>query len=447
MAAYYRHFGLSGSPFQFSATPRFIFPSKTHRLAMIVLEPELLRGGGGFSLITGDDGVGKTTLVLALFERIQNRLRAAYVGNPRLGFDGILREVMRQLGITARTRQLDPIGAVEYFAGRLKPADRTVIIIDDAQNLSDETLEELRQFSEHGHSLGRLVQFLLVGRSEMVDRLARSGPAVLGRCVVLHAALMPLTVTESKHYVARRLESYGRRARQVFQSRALTYVAKHSGGIPRRINVLCHNAMLTAFTQGLFRVDMNSARAAVDEYQHLYSPEQLLGPPKQILTDRGRIFSRHVRALIGCAALGASALAAYGAIHLRATSPVHHEELVTNDGPLPQAVAPNSMVTASEPRAIASPADRKRILKALGNAAGNFTVGTAVASGGSQISANRHAQVVHVRAGDTLESIAATYLGTGDALDQLIAANPQLTNLEHIYPGQVIFLPDSRLRR
>jgi len=445
MASYFRHFGLSGSPFQFSATPRFIFPSKTHRLAMIMLEAELLRGSAGFSLITGDDGVGKTTLVLALFERIQNRLRAAYVANPRLGFDGILREAMRQLGITARTRQFDPIGAGEYFAARLKPADRTVIIIDEAQNLSDETLEELRQFGEHGHSLGRLVQFLLVGRSEMADRLMRSGPAVLARCITLHASLTPLTTTESKHYVARRLESYGRRSRQVFQRRALMHIAKHSEGIPRRINVLCHNAMLAAFTQGLFRVDLNSARVAVDEYEHLYA-EELLGPPKQILTDS--IFSRHVRALIGCAALGASALAAYGAIHLRTPSHAYHQELVTIDGSVSPASELNSTVTAAKPHDITSSPDRKLILNALGKAAGSLTVGTAVAGGSSQTPAGvRHPHVVRVREGETLESIAVTYLGTGDALDQLIAANPQLTNLEHIYPGQVIYLPGSRVRR
>ena len=443
MASYYRHFGLSGSPFQFSATPRFIFPSKTHRLAMIMLQADLLRGGAGFGLITGDDGVGKTTLVLALLERIRNRLRAAYVANPRLGFDGILREAMRQLGLTARTRQLDPQGASEYFAARMKPADRTVIIIDEAQNLTDETLEELRQFGEHGHSLGRVVQFLLVGRSEMVGRLQRSGLPALGQSITLHATLMPLTVAESKQYVARRLESYGRRAGQVFQRRALTHIAKHGYGIPRRLNVLCHNAMLAAFTQGLFKVDVNSARVAVDEYEHLYAPE-LLGPPKQILTDS--IFSRHVRALIGCAAMGASALAGWGAFHLRAPSHAYHQELVTIDGSLPQVRASNSIVTSSNPAGTASQAGRKQFLNTLGNAAGNLTVGTADAAGGSQIPGRAH-RVILVREGDTLESIAAAYLGRGDALDELIAANPQLNNLEHIYPGQVIFLPDSPVRR
>ncbi|HJU28417.1 MAG TPA: AAA family ATPase, partial [Candidatus Binataceae bacterium] len=116
---YYRHFGLDGSPFQFTPSARPLFLSKSHREGLAALEWGLLHEPSGFTVLVGETGTGKTTLIVSILARNDQRVRPAYVKNPRLGFDGLLREAARQYGIEARSIRFDMLDAFDAFLSRL----------------------------------------------------------------------------------------------------------------------------------------------------------------------------------------------------------------------------------------------------------------------------------------------------------------------------------------
>ena len=142
---YYQHFGLNGPPFQFTPSPAMVYMSQTHREGMAALEWGLMHESSGFSVLAGESGTGKTTLIASLLSRQYQRLHLAYVTNPRLDFPDVLRVILTQLGIEAaglsKGEMLDALGR---FLGALRPAERVAIIFDEAQGLSDDALEEFR---------------------------------------------------------------------------------------------------------------------------------------------------------------------------------------------------------------------------------------------------------------------------------------------------------------
>jgi general secretion pathway protein A len=269
---YYQHFGLNGPPFQFTPSPAMVYMSQTHREGMAALEWGLMHESSGFSLLAGESGTGKTTLIASLLSRQYQRLHLAYVTNPRLDFPDVLRLILTQLGVeTAGLSKGEMLDALGRFLGGLRPAERVAIIFDEAQGLSDDTLEELRILSNYGRPGENQLQLILAGQPELLRRLRAPNLRQFNDRIGARTLLVPLDASETLEYIDYRLRSKGGSAAKIFNRKALKYIVAASAGVPRRVNLLCHNAMLLAYAAGARQVTLKMAQEAVAEYQDLFT--------------------------------------------------------------------------------------------------------------------------------------------------------------------------------
>jgi general secretion pathway protein A len=307
---YHHHFGLSGPPFQFTPTPDALYLSHTHREALAVLEWGLLHEPTGFTLLAGESGVGKTTMVCSILARRHRNVRTALLSNPRLNFDQMMQVMMSQLapGWSGQT-QLELSEGFAELLGGLPSGERVAIIIDEAQELSDDALEGLRLLSNADTFEERRLQIIFVGQPELIARLARPEMHSLNQRIGARALLKPLRPAEVREYIDCRLRAKGGTARKIFVPTALSYLVAHSGGIPRRINVLSHNSMLQGYAAESKKVSLAMVKNAVSEYEDLLSakrPRAAVGPVRAVIS-RARL----MRAALAMTAL---ALAAAGAL-------------------------------------------------------------------------------------------------------------------------------------
>jgi general secretion pathway protein A len=320
---YHRHFGLSGPPFQFTPAPDALYLSPTHREALAALEWGLLHEPTGFTLLAGESGVGKTTLICSLLARRYRNVRTALLTNPRLDFDQMMQVVMSQLapGWSGHTR----LELAEGFAELLHdvgPEERVAIVIDEAQELSDEALEGLRLLSNADTFEGRRLHIILVGQTELIARLARPAMHSLNQRIGARALLKPLRPAEVREYIDCRLRAKGGTAGKIFAPAALAHLVAHGGGIPRRVNVLSHNSMLQGYAAASKKVSLTMVKKAVSEYEDLLSAKGARpDPPAAAAKPHGRLM-RAALAVTALALAAAGALFAWSQARL-ASNPSH----------------------------------------------------------------------------------------------------------------------------
>src|SRR5271155_3620628 len=266
---YYEYFGLRGPPFSLSSSPAPLFLSSGHREGMAALQWGL-REPSGFTMLVGDIGTGKTTLVHALLANRSAANHNAFVTSPTLSFEEILRVIAGQLRFTpAGIGKLELIQALDGFVAALAPHESVALIFDEAQDLSDQTLEELRLLSNSPTGVHKRLQIVLVGQLELARRLERPELRQLNQRIGARALLPTLRPDEVAEYVEHRLRAQGGDVGKLFKRGALGELARLSGGIPRRINMLCHNAMVLAYAQQERRVTAAHMEEAARDYDHL----------------------------------------------------------------------------------------------------------------------------------------------------------------------------------
>jgi len=473
---YYRHFNLSGPPFEAASSPESPYLSRAHRESLAALEWGLLYEPSGFTTLTGETGTGKTTLVCSILARNFAQLCAAYVVNPKLSFEDILRVVLGQFGIPCEgASKLDRIEALVGHLGRQMPHERLAVIVDEAQDLSDDALEELRLLSNYGQRVGRYLQLVLVGQPELAERLKSPKLRQFNQRVAARSVLGRLSFNEAHEYVAYRLRAKGGSSKDIFDSNALAYLLRHGYGIPRQINVLCHNAMLVGYSSGVARVTLKEARAAVAEYG-----ESLLGWPaalnNPLMGSRATVIATGTLALLLSVAYGhrspmsrqpgitgysrlntgakskpsitrSDATGEATQIALKTGSPPdrllarkpEHNSLLPSTHVIPPAYDPRPENPTDEDNALILPPSNPApgsLLPVRDNESeaehmSRMLPDTQEADGRPSVS---------VKYGDTLENMALTYLGSRYALNVLIAANPQISNINRIFPGQKVYL-------
>jgi general secretion pathway protein A len=433
---YYQHFNLSGPPFQFTPSPDVLYPSKSHREALAALEWGVLHEPSGLTLLIGEPGTGKTTLISSVLARHLEHVRIVYIANPRLSFDEILQIIARQLGIVFNSPQrLARLDALDEFLVSHCRSERVTVIIDEAQVLPDRVLEELRLLSNCTPLRPNALRFIFVGQTEFLRRLESSNLRQLNDRIGARAMLNALGPNEIQEYIDFRLRACSGSARDVFTSSALKIVADHSGGIPRRINVLCHNAMLLAYTSESTRVRGQHATAAAAEYEDLFvtatSPRTRNSPAEKPKLQWG---SAAVVAALGAVVLGVGfrwSLTAYS-----------HRDRKANVG------ARSPAADLGRPGAKEPPPRMESASNSSGQAgegaasapSGTVLISEPSAKGASHTS-QPHLREIRVKVGDTVAEIAQRYLGSRQKLGAVIAANPQLANVDRIFPGDVIYLP------
>jgi putative secretion ATPase (PEP-CTERM system associated) len=261
---YSDHFGLTGQPFQLTPDARFWFGSRTHKKAMAYLGYGLAQGEG-FIVVTGEVGAGKSTLVGHLLATIdRSRLNALSIVSTQVEGDDMLRLVAQGLGVaTAAVEKARLLDLVERrLEEEARAGKRTLLIVDEAQNLPVSALEELRMLSNFQIGGRALVQIFLLGQPEFRDKLAQAeGLEQLRQRVIANHHLEAMGADEVEAYVVHRLRTVGWQGRPIFADDAWPAVHGHSGGIPRRVNQLANRLMLFAAVEGRERIDAASVDA------------------------------------------------------------------------------------------------------------------------------------------------------------------------------------------
>lgn len=270
---YHAHFGLREAPFSIAVNPRFLYLSPRHRDALA----HLLYGvgaGGGFILLTGEVGTGKTTLNRCFLEQLPDRADVAIVLNPALDVRDLLASVCDELaialpegesvagaGLKALTDALHRFLLDNHRAGR-----KTVLIIDEAQHLSFDVLEQIRLLTNLETNEEKLLHIILIGQPELAEKLGRPELRQLNQRVTARFELAPLSPSETAAYVRHRLHVAGAAADQaLFDKRLLADVHRASGGVPRLINLLCDRMLLGAYGNNLTAVSRQLLRDAQRE--------------------------------------------------------------------------------------------------------------------------------------------------------------------------------------
>jgi general secretion pathway protein A len=352
---YAHHFGLSQDPFSIAPDPRYLFMSERHREALAhllygVAGPGSEVGGasGGFVLLTGDIGTGKTTVCRCFLEQIPAGCHVAYIFNPKLTVNELLQSICDEFHITV------PAGAagaptvknfIDALNARLLKSHAAghscVLIIDEAQNLAPDVLEQLRLLTNLETNERKLLQIVLIGQPELRAMLARPEMEQLAQRVIARFHLDALTEPETARYIEHRLAVAGYAGPPPFDAAALRRIHRLSRGVPRRINLLSGRALLGAWATGLHRVD----RKVVDK-----AAAEVFGPERAPSTADSARGLRGVYLLAGLGLLagaGLIAIALWGYL-LRPAPPVAARPGASSTGVMsPQRITATLAVTGT----------------------------------------------------------------------------------------------------
>lgn len=264
---YTAHFRLTEPPFALTPDPRFLYLGERHREALA----HLLYGvghDGGFVQLTGEIGTGKTTVCRYLLEQLPPQVDAALILNPRLTSHELLAAVCDELGAPyprgATSVKLLVDALNQYLLEAHSRGRRTVLIIDEAQNLTPEVLEQVRLLTNLETATQKLLQIVLIGQPELSQVLDRKELRQLAQRVTARYHLIPFSRDETRDYVRHRLQVAGRRE-PLFTAAALNEAHRRSGGVPRLINIICDRALLGAYASDQALVDARTVRRAVSE--------------------------------------------------------------------------------------------------------------------------------------------------------------------------------------
>ena len=269
MSIYQQYFALNCEPFSIVPDPGFLYPSSQHRQAVAHLKYGLDREGG-FVLLTGEVGTGKTTLTRTLLKRMPAHVRVAYVLNSTLEVTDVLASICQELSIdlpksskTSLTKNcIDALNSDLITAHA--EGKKTLVVIEEAQNLTPEVLEILRLLSNLETATHKLLHILLVGQPELLETLAQKDQRQLNQRVVARFHLLPLAKSDVANYVNHRLHHAGAN-RAIFESAAMTRLFKLTKGVPRLINLICHHALLAAYATGAKTVSAKLVKNAAKE--------------------------------------------------------------------------------------------------------------------------------------------------------------------------------------
>ena len=344
---YEKHFNFSASPFTIAPNPRYLYLTGQHREALAHLTYGL-QEKGGFVLLTGEVGTGKTTVCRCLLGRIPDRVELAVILTPTLGVEELLESICREFGI--EIGQGATVGTLtdalhRYLLDVHARGRRAVVMIDEAQNLDVQVLEQLRLLTNLETDEAKLLQIILIGQPEFLQKLERPELRQLSQRIVARFHLGALQAGEVRAYIDHRLGLVGG-STAIFPSSVVSRIARLSRGVPRLINLLCDRALLGCYVQNRHRVDLRTLRHAARE---------VLGGP----VAAGRTRRRYTRYLpvsaksVSFAAAAASVLLA-GVVLVR-FDPAWWRDLSSAVEAVTAQVASQTVTTASDPAVLGEP--------------------------------------------------------------------------------------------
>jgi general secretion pathway protein A len=246
---YKEFYGLRANPFNVNPDPRYLFLTRHTEEALACLTYGI-QSRKGFVLLTGEVGTGKTTLINKLLEWLRlQQVATAFIFNSRLNVPQFLDYMMADFGIPCDSRAKSQIllRLYNWLLDRYRAGETAVLIVDEAQNLSEEVLEEIRMLTNLETFTEKLLQIVLVGQPELEQKLKQPQLRQLRQRLTLRAKTHALTLDETKAYVQQRLRIAGSNGQQIFEPEAVIAVHRYASGIPRVINLLCEHSLVSAF--------------------------------------------------------------------------------------------------------------------------------------------------------------------------------------------------------
>jgi type II secretory pathway predicted ATPase ExeA len=272
---YTNYFGLAESPFSVTPDPRFSYTNTNYREAFANLRYGI-ETRKGFIVITGEAGTGKTTLLRRLMRGVESTVHTAFIFNTHLSFTELLRLALNELGVAGSAQdRVTLMGQLnDYLIEQLKKDHIVSLLIDEAQDLSDEMLEELRLLSNLETDRAKLIQIVLMGQPELERKLDQPHLRQLKQRVAVRCRLAPLQSDEVALYIHSRLQTVGYQGKELFDLGSVEQIARYSQGIPRLINVICDNALLITYATSKSKV----SATIIDEVAR---DLRIIAPPPQ----------------------------------------------------------------------------------------------------------------------------------------------------------------------
>lgn len=259
---YEHYYGLAEKPFSLTPDTDFYYQSYTHQQALNVLMVAI-KSGDGFIKVTGEVGTGKTLLCRKLLDALDDEFNTIYIPNPYLDSDALLKAIVAETGLTGQLNQDNPLACInDYLIESARQSKTTVLILDEAQSLPEQSLEAIRLLSNLETEKKKLVQIILFGQPELDQKLAKSSIRQLQQRIVHACHLQPLDKNSVRAYLQHRIQSAGYNGPEIFDRSARQLIFKISAGIPRVINVLSNKALLLCYASGDFYVSKKHIQAA-----------------------------------------------------------------------------------------------------------------------------------------------------------------------------------------
>ena len=259
-------YGLSERPFDISPDPKFLHLTRSHRetLSSMVYG---IRERRGFMAITGEVGTGKTTLVNALLNSLDDRVKTAHIFRKCITFYELLRAILYEFDATAGGRDRFELWQClnEYLVSIASKNELAVLIVDEAQNLSTGMLEEIRTLSNLETQKTKLLQIVLIGQPELDAKLNSQELRQLRQRIAIRRKVLPLTSDEIEAYISHRLKLVGGIIYTLFTRDAISLISRYSRGIPRTVNIICDNAFLIGYAVGQKKIDGAIVREVIKD--------------------------------------------------------------------------------------------------------------------------------------------------------------------------------------
>jgi type II secretory pathway predicted ATPase ExeA len=285
---YLELFKLQELPFRLSPDPQFLYLSKQHARAKAYMESTIWFTDG-FVVITGEIGAGKTTLIETFLRELQSDVVVAQINQTQLNPTAFLQTVLVQFGFSPFNMKKPEVLATlnQYLMEQHNSGRKVLLIVDEAQNLSQKVLEEVRMLSGVETAKEKALRIILAGQPELNEKLNSPELTQLAQRVRLRFHLAALTRSETTAYIDHRLEVAGSHGRRIFMDDTYATIYKYTGGVPRLVNTLCDTAMMAAFGRDQDHVTLADLETAIKELQWVEfssATNRMLSPPAELLT-------------------------------------------------------------------------------------------------------------------------------------------------------------------
>jgi type II secretory pathway predicted ATPase ExeA len=438
---YNEFYGFSEKPFEITPNPKFLYLTSSHRKAMDAMMKGI-ESRQGFISITGEVGTGKTTLIYSLLTSLDDKVKTAFIFHTLITFEEFLGSILRELylEVTGKDKKTLLHQLVEYLL-HLGNDEMVAVIIDEAQHLTIETLQELEKLSDLGSLASWRLQIVFVGQPEFENILNSPSLKILNQRIRIRREITTMTAEESRDYIEHRLKLVGSSTSKTFTPKAISVIIKHTKGIPRIINIVCDNALLNGFNESKKKIDEKIIREVI---KNLEGPSRWKFRPMRIFrfvkrthaTYRERILSPRQIAVILLFLLGLGGIVSlmfgflrYGPSNLRSiesmwTSLFHTER--------PLVTAPQTTTTKTSKVGVRYPPVESP-QPDVPPSASSMRISNET----------RSMESIIVEKGQSIKSLAEQYYGRSNITiaDLILDSNPEITNAHLISVNQKIRMP------